>query len=155
MVYSWLSKSRSFVTLVDIRDVWKSMIAVWSSSCKSRWVVTIQRPRSQQTAREYGWLFCFLCFWFPVMQALNVSHLDFSTIEQVVGGLGTVLSTERSKGIKSGVFLEEGISCWTSPVSRKWREEVGVAELQLEAFLNLRGPYTFLSLIVSLSTPLG
>ena len=32
---------------------------------------------------------------------------------------------------------------------------MGVAELQLEAFLNLRGPYTFLSLIVSLSTPLG
>ena len=39
------------------------------------------------------------------MQALNVSHLDFSTIEQVVGGLGTVLSTERSKGITVGFSL--------------------------------------------------
>lgn len=151
MVYSWLSKSCSFGTLVDIRDVWKSMIAVWSSSCKSRClVVTIQRPRSQQTAREYGWLFCFLCFWFPVMQALNFSHHRASG-----GGVRYCAEHREKQRNQSGVFLEEGISCWTSPVSRKWREEVGVAELQLEAFLNLRGPYTFLSLIVSLSTPLG
>ena len=55
------------------------------------------------------------------MQALNFAHLDFSIIGG--GGVGTVLSTERSKGIR-----------------------VGFAELQLEAFFNLRGLHTLFCL---------
>lgn len=80
------------------------------------------------------------------MQALNFAHLDSSIIEQVVeaGGLGTVLGTERSKGIRVGFSLRRASPAEQVLFSRKWREEVGIAELKLEALPNLRGPHTFL-----------
>lgn len=90
------------------------------------------------------------------MEALNFAHLDSSIIEQVVGAVGTVLGTERSKGIRVGFSLRRAPPPAAQVLfPRKWREEVGITELKLEVFLNLRGPHTFLSLIVSLSTSLG